>query len=176
MANLSDSPIFKKHDDYYTPASAWEQINHLIPPESAVWECCMLNSHLSKSPEYLDRLSNVKSVVYDKSMDMLKDSMDCSIIITNIPFSTEIKKKVLRRLIELDKPFIIIMNGMNIFTKYIREIFEGKLKDLQVINPTRKIQYDKCEGDTLTPTKNCSFYSVYLAYKLNLTQEQLWLC
>ena len=123
MANLKDSPIFKIHDQYYTPKSAWEKINHLIPKDKVVWEACMLNSHLSKSPQYLKELGN--EVVYDTSWDILKENHG-DIIITNPPFETKIKIAILKRLVELDKPFIIIMNSMNTFANYFTEILDKK--------------------------------------------------
>ena len=97
-------------------------------------------------------------------------------IITNIPFDRELKEPILRRLVELDKPFIIIMNSMNTFTKYMRNIFKGNFQHLQVITPDSKINFIRLNEDgTLTKTKNCSFYCIYLAYKMNLKPEDLWL-
>ena len=49
MANFKDSSHFEIHDDYYTPKSAWEQINHILPKDKVVWEACLLNSHNHKS-------------------------------------------------------------------------------------------------------------------------------
>ena len=187
MANLKDSPVFKKHDDYYTPESAWQAINHLIPPNSKVWEACMLNATQSKSPEYLSRLDNVREVVADTNLDMLVDAPPkkhpinapegVDLIVTNIPFSTDIKKKVLTRLVELDIPFMIIMNSMNLYSNYMREIFGDEISQLQVVVPRGKIHFDKLDYDTgeLRETKNCSFYCVYVCYKMNLPSYQLFL-
>jgi len=88
-----------------------------------------------------------------------------------------LKKQILTRLVEIDKPFMIVMNTTNIFSKYMREIFKGNLEHLQVITPSGKIHFDKLIYETgeLIPTKKCSFYSVYVCYKMNFTQEQLWL-
>ena len=169
MANLKDSPKFKIHDDYYTPKSAWEKINHLIPKDKVIWEACMLNSHLSKSPEYLIELGN--KVIHDTSWDILKEDHG-DIIITNPPFETKIKIKILKRLVELDKPFIIIMNSMNTFANYFTETLDKRF--IQIITHKGKINFDKMENNTLTKTKNCSFYCVYVAYKMNLKTEQLF--
>ena len=169
MANLKDSPKFKVHDDYYTPKSAWEKINHLIPKDKVIWEACMLNSHLSKSPEYLKELGN--KVIHDTSWDVLKEDHG-DIIITNPPFETKIKIAILKRLVELDKPFIIIMNSMNTFANYFTEILDKRF--IQIITHKGKINFDKMENNTLTKTKNCSFYCVYVAYKMNLKTEQLF--
>ena len=169
MANLKDSPKFKIHNDYYTPKSAWEKINHLIPKDKLVWEACMLNSNLSKSPEYLTELGN--KVIHDTSWDILKENHG-DIIITNPPFETKIKIKILKRLVELDKPFIIIMNSMNTFANYFTEILDKRY--IQIITHKGKINFDKMENDKLTKTKNCSFYCVYVAYKMNLKNEDLF--
>jgi hypothetical protein len=169
MANLKDSPKFKIHDQYYTPKYAWEKINHLIPKDKVVWEACMLNSHLSKSPEYLKELGN--KVIYDTSWDVLKEDHG-DIIITNPPFETKIKIAILKRLVELDKPFIIIMNSMNTFANYFTEILDKRY--IQIITHKGKINFDKMENEKLTKTKNCSFYCVYVAYKMNLKNEELF--
>jgi hypothetical protein len=169
MANLKDSPKFKVYDHYYTPKIAWEKINHLIPKDKVVWEACMLNSHLSKSAEYLTELGN--NVIHDTSWDILKEDHG-DLIITNPPFETKLKQQILKRLVELDKPFIIIMNSMNTFANYFTEILDKEY--LQIITPKGKINFDKMENDKLTKTNNCSFYCVYVAYKMELKGSQLW--
>jgi hypothetical protein len=187
MANLKDSPTFAKHDDYYTPESAWQQVAHLIPRNSKVWEACMLGATKSKSPEYLSRLDNVREVVADTNLDMLVDAPPkkhpinapdgVDLIVTNIPFSTSIKKKVLTRLVELDIPFMIIMNSMNLYSNYMRDIFGDEISQLQVVVPRGKIHFDKLDYDTgeLRETKNCSFYCVYVCYKMNIPSYWLFL-
>ena len=169
MANLKDSPKFKIHDQYYTPKCAWERINKLIPKDKVVWEACMLNSNLSKSPQYLTELGN--EVVYDTSWDILKENHG-DIIITNPPFETKIKIAILKRLVELDKPFIIIMNSMNTCANYFTEILDKKY--IQIITPKGRINFDKMENNELIKTKNCSFYSVYVAYKMNIKSEDMF--
>ena len=174
MSNFKDSPHFQVHNDYYTPKSAWEWINDIIPKDKIIWESCMLNSIHSKSPQYLMELGN--QVVYDINYDMLSDQPDnFDMIITNPPFETDLKKEILKKLVEIDKPFIIIMNSCNLFSKYMRTIFKDNFKYLQIITPSTKIQYDKYVENQFVKTKNCSFYSVFVCYKMNLSTEQLWL-
>ena len=92
-------------------------------------------------------------------------------VISNIPFSTAIKKKMLKRLVQLDKPFIIIMNSLNLYTKYFKEIFEGK--EIYFIYPSKKIHYDKYEDNKIVKTKNkTSFYSIYVCYKV--IDKNIW--
>ena len=142
MANFKDCPKYNIYNDYYTPEYAWENISHLIPKDKIVWEACCLNSHKSKSPEYLSKIC--KEVVYDFNMNMLENQPDkYDMIITNPPFETNVKKDILKKLVELNKPFIIIMNSLNIYSKYMRDIFKDKFKNLQVITPNGKIHFEK---------------------------------
>jgi len=175
MANLKDSCKFAKYDNYYTPKSAWDQINHIIPKDKIIWESFCLGATKSKSAEYLTDLGN--KVVSDTDMDFMLNQPDkWDMIVSNPPFDKTFKIPILKRMVELDKPFIIIMNSMNTFTKYMREVFKDKLGDLQIITPSKKINFIRLEenGD-LTETKNCSFYSVYVCYKMDLPTKLLWL-
>jgi len=176
MTNFKDNSKYDIHDDYYTLEETWQLINDIIPKDKSIWEACMLNSNKSKSPEYLKNIVGHDKVYFDTKLDMLRGSIDSDMIITNIPFENKIKKKVLSRLVELDRPFIIIMNSCNMFTKYIRQIFGENIKHLQIVTPSGKIYYEKLlkNGD-LEIKKNTSFYSVFVVYKLNLTNDKLWL-
>ena len=173
--NLSlNNGKFNVHDDYYTPESIWKSIEHLIPKDKIIWEATMLNSELSNSPKHLKDLG--LNVVYDTEMDALVNQPPrWDMIVTNPPFSTNLKKKLLIRFVELNKPFIIVMNSMNLFSKYLRTIFAGKLKDLQIITPRRKFDYEKNTDGEVALLKGCAFYSVFVAYKMNLKPEELWL-
>ena len=177
MANFKDSPTFAIHDDYYTTEETWSLVKDIIPKDIVIWEACMLNATKSKSPEILESITSNK-VLWNKNIDILKDRLDPAsydMIITNIPFETELKKKILAELVKIDKPFLIIMNSCNMFSKYIRTIFKENIKHLQIITPSTKIHYAKLlQNGELEYKKNTSFYSVFVAYKMNLTTEQLW--
>ena len=176
MANFVDSNQFRNQDQYYTPMDVWEVVSHLLPKEGVVWEACMKDAVQSKSPDILAELGC--KVVFDTSIDCLthEPEQHYDSIVTNIPFSNVLKKQILQRFVELDKPFLIIMNSMNIYTKYIREIFGENLKHLQVIQPYGKLQFiELMEDQSLKRKNNCSFYCVFLAYKMNLKNEDLWL-
>ena len=67
------------------------------------------------------------------------------------------------------------MNSLNLYSKYMREIFGENIKHLQVIHPSSKINFDKLIGDKVVETKNCSFYCVYVCYKMNLDMKDLWI-
>jgi hypothetical protein len=176
MANLVNTNTFQTWDDYFTTREIWEKVIHLIPKDKIIWESCMLHAENSKSPQILQELG-CDNLIWDTTMDMLVTQPEkYDMIVTNIPFNMKLKIPILRRLLELDKPFLIIMNSMNLYTKYMRKIFGDKLKDLQVINPLGKLQFEKQLGDGSIETNgNCSFYCVFVAYKMNLTNSSLWL-
>ena len=122
MANLKDCAKWNIHDDFYTRKQSWEQIKEYIPQDKVIWEFCLLNSN-EQSKKYLTELGF--NVVGDRTIDFFEHDLG-EVLVSNIPFSTDLKQRMLRRLVELDKPFIIIMNSLNLFSKYFKEIFEGK--------------------------------------------------
>ena len=175
MANLKDCSKYTIDNNYYTRKDMWENIQHLIPKDKVIWEMCLLNSK-SKSMDYLRELGF--NVVGNTEWDCLETTPDnFDMIVTNPPFETKIKKKILERLVTLDKPFIIILNIMNVCTGYMREIFGDKLKDLQIIIPRNKIRFEKYDevNKKMVRCNDPAFYSGYLAYKLNLDTKDLWL-
>ena len=107
MANFKDSPKFQIYNEYYTPKSAWEQIKHLIPNDKIVWEAFLLGSVRSKSMQNLKELG--KNVIGDTSWDFFETEPEFDLIVSNPPFDKQIKIPILKRLVQLDKPFIIIM-------------------------------------------------------------------
>ena len=168
MVNLKANSILNVHDDFYTRKKTWDQIKEFIPNDKIIWEFCLLNSN-EQSKKYLEELGF--DVVGDRTIDFFEHNMG-DILISNIPFSSEIKIRMLKRLVELDKPFIIIMNSLNLFTKYFKEIFKDK--DLYFIYPSTKIHYDKYIDGELKETKNnTSFYSVYVCYKV--IDKNIWI-
>ena len=176
MANLKDAPKFNVYDDYYTPKFAWEQIAHLIPNDKVVWEAFQLNSTQSKSMEHLKSLG--KKVIGNTNWNYfdLCDKLYYDLIVSNPPFDKKIKIPILQKLVEIDKPFILIMNSMNTFCKYFCDTFREVRKHLQIITPYGKIHFEKLMEDGTTELKkNCSFYCVYVCYKMNIPQENLFL-
>jgi len=166
--NFKDCKKLNVYDEYYTPEWVWKKIEHLIPKNKIIWEACMLNADKSKSMDIWRNLGY--EVVGNTHWDILSCPVPkCDIIITNIPFETKIKQKVLQRLMDLDIPFIIIMSGLNIFSNYFQDIM--KLEHIQIIYPKGKLYFCK---DGEKEIRNCVFYSVFVAYKMNIENKYLW--
>jgi hypothetical protein len=156
---------FLKWDDYMTPKYAWENISHLIPKDKLIWEAFYGDGG---SGTYLTELGfNVTHQPVDFFENNLGD-----MIVTNPPFSKS--KPIMRRLLEIDKPFIIILPSSKINTSYFRE---WKSKGLQIIIPKKRIHFEKHIGGILPQgwKNNCNFDCFYYCYKINLPNDIVWL-
>jgi hypothetical protein len=156
---------FLVYDDYMTPKSAWEAINHLIPKNKVIWEGFYGNG---KSAEYLRELGY--NVIHEK-IDFFENNLG-DIVVSNPPFSKA--KEVLKRLKELDKPFILIMPISKLTTSYFRECFKGD-NDFQFIIPRKRIQFDKLVDGNEEKLNKCNFDCVYYCYKIGLQNSITWL-
>ena len=160
-----ETKTFSKHDDYMTPQSAWENISHLIPKDKVIWECFYGDG---KSGEYFEDMG---FKVIHEDIDFFEHNKG-DIIISNPPFS--MKKEVFSRLIELDKPFIMLSSQQVIFTQYLKNIMKGK--NLQIIIPRKRIQFIKIKDGEYVDTGNrCNFDCFYYCYKMNLPRDIIWL-
>ena len=159
MATFNNK-TFIKHDDYMTPKYAWEDIIQYIPKDKIIWEAFYGDG---KSGNYLHELG--LNVIHGPT-----DFFECDrgdIIVSNPPFS--LSKEIMKRLLILDKPFILIFPSSKINTQYFRE---WKDKGLQIIIPRKRIQFIK-NGEELK--NQCAFDCFYYCYKMNLPNAIIWL-
>ena len=158
---------FLKHDDYMTPKSAWENIQHLIPKDKVIWEAFYGDG---KSGDYLRELG---FNVIDEPIDFFDNNLG-DILVSNPPFSKS--KEIMQRLYELDKPFILILPTSKLCTSYIREFFKSN-KKLQIIIPRKRIHFTKLiNGEMPENWKNaCNFDCFYYCYKMNFNKDIIWL-
>lgn len=158
---------FKKHDDYMTPKSAWENIRGYIP-KVKIWEAFYGDG---KSGQYLTELGfDVIHEEIDFFDDATTPEYDC--LVSNPPFSRS--KEVMDRLYELDKPFIIILPVSKITTQYFRQWAN---KDIQIIVPFKRIHFEKLvDGKRPENWKNaCNFDCFYYCYKIGLDKDLTFL-
>lgn len=159
---------FLKHDDYMTPKSAWENIQHIIPKDKVIWEAFYGDG---KSGTYLTELGF--NVIHEQ-IDFFENDLG-DIIVSNPPFS--LSEKVLTRLKELNKPFIIIFPSSKINTQYFRRLFSDVDDKIQIIIPRKRIQFVKLvNGEISIDSKNaCNFDCFYYCWKINLERDITWL-
>lgn len=157
---------FAKHDDYMTPKSAWENIQHLIPKDKVIWEAFYGDG---KSGSHLKELG---FEVINENVDFFSNNLG-EVIVSNPPFSKS--KEVMKRLKELDKPFIMILPSSKINTSYMRENYMNQ--GLQIIIPRKRIHFIKLiDGEVPKNWKNaCNFDCFYYCYKIGLERDIVWL-
>lgn len=165
MASFHNKKL-KKHDDYLTPKYAWENILEFIPKNKIIWEPFYCEGTSGKI------LGELGLKVIHKDIDFFIHDLG-DIIITNPPFS--IKEKVLTRLKELGKPFILILPSPTMTCQYIRKLFAEEKDRLQLIIPRRRIQFIKVEDKKLSTPNKCNFDSWYYCWKMNLPHDIIWL-
>lgn len=162
MANFQTN-TFQTYDDYMTPKYAWENIQHLIPKDKVIWEAFYGNG---ESGKYLTELE--LNVIHEE-IDFFNNDLG-DIIVSNPPFSQI--KKIMKRLIILDKPFILILPSSKINTSYFRE-WKNKI---QIIIPPKRIHFIKVINGKKDETKSsCNFDCFYYCYKMNLKSDIVWL-
>ena len=156
---------FIKHDDYMTPKYVWENILEYIPKDKIIWEAFYGDG---KSGTHLEELG--LNVIHEP-IDFFKENRG-EIIISNPPFS--LSKEVMKRLLILDKPFIIIFPSSKINTQYFRE---WKDKGLQIIIPRKRIHFiKKVDGETPENYKSCcNFDCFYYCYKMDLHKDLIFI-
>ena len=150
-----------KCDDYMTPRYAWENILHLIPKNKVIWEAFYGDG---KSGEYLKELG---FDVIHKDCDFFKENLG-DIIVSNPPFSKS--KEVFARLLELDKPFVIICPVSKLNTSYMRTF---KDKGIQIIIPKKRIHFTKLvNGIVPEGWRNAAnFDCYYYCYRIGLPND-----
>jgi len=159
---------FIKHDDYMTPKHAWENIKHIIPKNKQIWEAFYGNG---KSGDYLKELGF--DVIHEQ-IDFFQHNKG-DIVVSNPPFS--LVNEVLTRLVELDKPFILILPSSRMNTQYVRKLFCDSKDPLQIIIPRKRIHFEKLvNGKVPENWKNaCNFDCFYYCWKINLKKDIVWL-
>jgi hypothetical protein len=162
------SKTFQIHDDYMTPKYAWENIKEYLPKDKLLWECFYGNG---TSGNHLKELGF--NVIHD-NLDFFENDLG-DIIVSNPPFSNI--PVILERLMQLDKPFVLIMPSSKINTQYFRKTFSNNENRIQIIIPRKRIQFDKIlNGVSVSNQKNiCNFDCFYYCWKMNLPRDIIWL-
>ena len=163
MASFN-TKTFKKHDDYMTPKYAWENIKDYIPKDKLIWEAFYGDGNSGT------HLQNLGFNVVHKDLDFFENNLgEC--VVSNPPFTK--CPAVLKRLVELDKPFILIMPSSKINTQYFRKLFSTNKDKIQIIIPRKRIQFLK-NGEDGHP-KKCNFDCFYYCYKIGLDHDIVFL-
>lgn len=159
---------FLKHDDYMTPKYAWENIKQYIPKDKVIWEAFYGDG---ESGKYLTEMGY--ETIHEPIDFFDNDKGD--IVVSNPPFSKG--KEILQRLVDLDKPFILILPCSKISTQYCRKLFASSSNPIQLIIPRKRIHFNKLiDGVQPEGWKNsCNFDCFYYCWKMGLPRDIIWL-
>ena len=149
------------NDQWMTPKSAWEAIQGFIPRDKTIWECFRGDGTSAEN------LRDLGFDVVSEDEDFFENDKG-EIIVSNMPFS--IKKKVFSRLLELNKPFIMIVPSACIHTKYFNQLFKN---EVQLIVPSYRIQFINPNDPNKKST--VPFTSLYVCYKMHLPKDLIFI-
>jgi len=152
MATYDAYDKSKVNDDWKTPLYAWKQIEEYIPTDKQIWCPFYYNGEHS--------LKDLRDIIHIDENFFENDRGD--IVVDNPPFS--IKKQVIQRLLELDKPFILLLPVSTICYQYF-----PRDKNIQIIIPPKRINF-KADGKS-----SASFDTIYVCYKINLKRDIIFL-
>ena len=150
-------------DNYATDKSVWEMIVPFLPKDKVIW-----------SPFFCD--GKMKQHFAELGFDIIHDDKDFfsyepivyDIICDNPPFSSI--KDVCKRLLELDKPFILVARSNLIFCKWFQQLFK---EHLQIIIPSKRPTFTHLNN----PTKGYTppFGTFFFTWKMELPQNMILL-
>lgn len=165
MATLNN---LVENDIYYTPKYIWEDILIYLDQNKIYLDCFFGDGSNIENLKELGLNCIGADIDYFDALD----NLNYDIILTNSPFSKNILIEFLYNLSALNKPFIIILPITKIFSKYFKTSFR-QYKDIQIIIPKKRMMF-------IDPTKsnnkiNPSFCCCYIAYKMNLPADILFL-
>jgi hypothetical protein len=155
---------FLKYDDYCTPESAWVAIKHIIPQNKTIWEAFYCDG---ESGKILKKLGF--DTIHEKIDFFKHDKGD--IVVSNPPFSE--CNEILTRLVELEKPFILILPSSKINTQYFRKLFCKNKDKIKIVIPRKRIQFIK---DGKECENKCNFDCFYYCWKIDTLERDItWL-
>ena len=154
MATYSSCPP-KKNDNCETPIEVWANIEKYIPKDKKIW-----------CPFYFNGIHHLSTLGFDiihQNKDFFSYIPEYDICVDNPAFS--IKKQVLEKMLEIDKPFILLMPVSTICYKYMKSY----KNNIQIIIPPKR--YNFVPELKSSPSFDCLYY----CYKMNLSKDIIWL-
>ena len=152
----------KDSDNYITNKEDWIRIESYIPKDKKIWAPFYCDG---KQKEYFEEMG---CEIIHEDKDFFSYTPDFDIIIDNPPFSK--KKDILKRLKELDKPFILVAPSVLLCYKYFQDYFKDKL---QIIVPYDRIKFKHLNSTNKNYTP--PYASYFFCYKMNLEKDLIFI-
>ena len=160
----------KKNDECYTPDKVWDDIKTYMPTSGTVYEPFFGQGHTFR---WLKKSKLFEHILGQQGLDFFSPQgqrllKECDCVVTNPPFS--IKFKILKQLVDNDKPFILLFPMGSINTLTFTKIFgKKKINNVSIIIPHGRIKF--IVNNTLA--KSPSFETIYLCYKIKNIKSNL---
>ena len=160
MAMFNKS-AWKEDNDWTTPKYVWDEVMEYIPRDKEIWlpfynEGASGHYLKEKGFNIVHKDENFWEVDYG---DVVIDNPPYRI--TGIPLT---KEKIIMRLMDLNKPFMLLVPTTTLQTKYFKNLDDG---NFQVIMPSTKYNFEK-DGKIHKATP---FYTLWICWKMNLKKD-----
>jgi len=152
----------KDSDNYITNKEDWIRIKEYIPKDKKIWSPFFCDG---KQKEYFKEMG---FDIIHEDKDFFSYTPEHDIVIDNPPFSK--KKEILKKLKELNKPFILIAPSVLLCYKYFQDYFKD---DIQIIIPYNRIKFRHIES--INKNYSPPYASFYFCYKMNLKKDLIFI-
>ena len=156
-----------KYDDFFTKEKEWEQIAPYIPKNKIV--SMPFYSPYSKCNVLLGK--HIDNKIIYRNEDFFKNDIG-DIVVDNPPFSK--KKEIINKLVERNKPFMLIVPISTISYNYTKKLKEH----LQLLIFKKRPRFIKCDAKTgklKDDNKSPAFDSCVICWKMNLKNDIIFL-
>jgi hypothetical protein len=146
-----------KDDDYETTKDILKDLVPFIEKNKIIYDPFYCNGKV------IDEWKELGFVCINEKKDAFnREHPEFDYLISNIPFSC--KKECLELGFELNKPFCLLMTIDSLGSKWIKKYW----CDLQFIVPNGRYNFYKQSN---TKKSSCWFDTMYVCYKMNLSQK-----
>jgi hypothetical protein len=151
-------------NDWNTTKHIWTKLLPYIPKDKQVW-CPFYNRSAPMCEKYLTDLG---INVIHKDEDFWENNHgDC--VIDNPPYKIsgiiKLKEKIMIRLMELNKPFMLLFPASTIQTTFFLRLYEKG--GFQLIVPSEKYDFERYEGEKT----RSMFYTIWVCWNMNLPND-----
>ena len=151
-------------NDWNTTKYIWTKLAPYMPKDKVIW-CPFYNRSSPMCEKYLTELG---FNVIHKDEDFWENNHgDC--VIDNPPYKIsgiiKLKQKIMERLMELEKPFMLLFPASTIQTAFFKRLWEKS--GFQLIVPSEKYDFERFEGEKT----RSMFYTVWICWNMNLPKD-----
>ena len=155
---MSRTPVFKRDDNFATPAVAWDLIiKELGLKEKIVWCPFYCKGELDTQLKYSNKIHEDKDF-----FSYEPDEYDY--VVDNPPYT--IKEKVIERLFNLGKPFALLLPMDTLERKYFKKYGET---DFTIIIPRERYKFI-----TNKKNDNPAFKACWFCFGFNLKKQMIF--